>query len=382
MNQEMIDKLLYEDESAILDFKEDQYKFIRASAKEKSELLKDILSFANAWRRSDAYILVGVKERKTGKSEIIGIMAHLDDASIQQFVNSKTQKPCDFSYLTVKTDSGDVGVIRIPVQGRPIYLRQDYGKLKKDVVYVRRGSSCDIASPDEISKMGAANISVDDRSPVLDLAFYDSKNDKVLGKEIAVQTVNLIISDYDSIPDYGRSQGLGLGLSIPNPMANKSYYRELVNYLIFHKGHVQINLALTNSSEVVAGDIRVEMQIIDETGDLEVIEDADEPSEPSPQFSFSTIQATGQYSSAYFVEKKEHYKVYCTMDRLHAKRILHLPGYISLKAGQSKVIDINAKIFANRLRGPIEQNLRVDMNVENIESDWASLRDKIFSEND
>jgi len=70
------------------------------------------------------------------------------------------------------------------------------------------------------------------------------------------------------------------------------------------------------------------------------------------------------------------------MDRLHAKRTLHLPGYISLKAGQSKVIDINAKIFANRLRGLIEQNLRVDMNVENIESDWASLRDKIFSEND
>jgi predicted HTH transcriptional regulator len=42
---------------------------------EKSELLKDILGFANAWRRATAYILIGVKEVRGGRSNVVGIPA-------------------------------------------------------------------------------------------------------------------------------------------------------------------------------------------------------------------------------------------------------------------------------------------------------------------
>jgi len=63
-----IEELLYEEESSTLDFKQEQYKFIRANDYQKSELLKDILAFANAWRREDAYILIGVEEIKGGRN--------------------------------------------------------------------------------------------------------------------------------------------------------------------------------------------------------------------------------------------------------------------------------------------------------------------------
>ena len=57
IDKALIDILLYGEEGVDLDFKRDQYKFTQASDDEKGELLKDIIAFANSWRRSDAFIL-------------------------------------------------------------------------------------------------------------------------------------------------------------------------------------------------------------------------------------------------------------------------------------------------------------------------------------
>lgn len=158
MNPTLMEELLNEEEGSTLDFKRDQYPFDKATAEQKGELLKDILAFANAWRRTDAYILVGVKDVKGGRSEVIGVASHFDDASIQQFVNSKTNRPVTFSYEVFPFEGVQVGVFHLPLQDRPIYLKSDSGKLKQREVYIRRGSSTDIADPDEIAKMGILKI--------------------------------------------------------------------------------------------------------------------------------------------------------------------------------------------------------------------------------
>ena len=62
MDDALFERLLYEEESDTLDFKRDQYSFAKAADEEKSELLKDILGFANAWRRAESYILIGVED--------------------------------------------------------------------------------------------------------------------------------------------------------------------------------------------------------------------------------------------------------------------------------------------------------------------------------
>jgi len=131
--------------------------FVGASDDQKSELLKDILAFANTGRQSDAYILVGVEEVKGGRSIVRGVQAHLDDHDLQQFVTSKTQRPVVFSYQAFEIEGTSCGIIRVPVQERPIYLLKKYGRLDPNVVYIRRGSSTDQAKPDEIAKMGIAS---------------------------------------------------------------------------------------------------------------------------------------------------------------------------------------------------------------------------------
>ena len=156
MDMRQLDALLNEDEGPALDFKRDQYPFEDATDEQKSEFVKDILAFANAWRRSNAHILVGVEEVKGGRSIPVGVRSHLDDANLQQFVNSKTNRKVDFRYECAMIDGVGIGVVCIPLQERPSYLTKRYGKLAENTVYIRRGSSTDTAKPDEIADMGEA----------------------------------------------------------------------------------------------------------------------------------------------------------------------------------------------------------------------------------
>jgi hypothetical protein len=93
-----------------------------------------------------------------GKSFITGIVAnaHLDDQSLQQFVCSKTNRPVPFSYFPFPVGRQQIGVLMFPVTNqRPFYLNSDFGLLKRNVVYIRRGSSTAEASPDEVLSMAA-----------------------------------------------------------------------------------------------------------------------------------------------------------------------------------------------------------------------------------
>ena len=159
LDANLLRQLLHDTEGNALDFKQKQYDFTGADDKRKSELLKDILAFVNAWRGQSAYILIGVKERRGKPSEVVGVTEHLDDAALQQFVSSKTQRPVQLSYHVHRTRGGtDIGVVEIPVQERPVWLRKQFGRLASNTVYIRHGSSTSVATPDEIAAMGEARV--------------------------------------------------------------------------------------------------------------------------------------------------------------------------------------------------------------------------------
>src|SRR2546423_2348552 len=127
VDTDLVQELLYESEGVDLDFKRDQYPFEGVSDFDKAELLKDILAFANAFRRSDAFILIGVDEVAGGRANIVGVGEHLKDADLQQFVSTKTNRNVIFSYHAVEVEGKQVGVIRIQEQQRPIFLKKNFG---------------------------------------------------------------------------------------------------------------------------------------------------------------------------------------------------------------------------------------------------------------
>ena len=153
-NKETLESLLSMEEGPTLDFKREQYRFYNATKDDQSKLLKDLLAFVNTHRYRTAYILVGVEEVNGELSKVVGIDNQLEDADLHQFVNSKTNRAAEFSYFPFAVGNKHIGVLRIPIQLRPVYVEKKFGKVDANTVYVRDGSSTRPASPDEIVAMG------------------------------------------------------------------------------------------------------------------------------------------------------------------------------------------------------------------------------------
>ncbi len=159
MDADRIRELAARRERGRLDFKKEQYPRDKSGA---AELAKDVMAMANALRSGDepAHILVGVVEVKPEKTGlIVGIPAEdcEDDAHIQQRIGSLLNRVPSVSFEAVQVDGLLVGVYTIYPGRRPFFPLRDSGDGPRDkktlihhVAFVRRGSSTDIASPEEI----------------------------------------------------------------------------------------------------------------------------------------------------------------------------------------------------------------------------------------
>jgi len=362
--QKLIDQLLFEEEGDSLDFKSEQYRFSGATDKDKSELLKDIIAFANAWRRTDAYILIGVKEVKGGRSEVVGISEHLDDAQLQEFINYKTQRPIDFSYKTVQHGEVQIGVIHIPVQRRPFYLKKDFGRLKKNEIHVRRGSSTAIASPDEISTMGGETKDVYRDTPVLEAFLISGQHDENLEKRVKCKLINAKIPE--QFPDYDNNEYIDIcGRRVQTTFkinSNRDYYREKAKYFQeFGRVHA-FKLGIKNSGVIVARDVKV---IFD-------IEDAIAckrdclPSMPrSDNDLFSPLHNSSINRADVLIQSTlRGYRITCHLGKIQPKDTSITRDYFYLGTCISKSVQIGLQVFSDDLPEPKQETLVVDFEVE------------------
>ncbi|MEH7504944.1 ATP-binding protein [Neobacillus drentensis] len=129
----------YERESTKLDFKREQYQ------KEKfQDLIKDIMSMANAPVEGKKYIIVGVKEKPDNTKEYFSINKDefVDQATYQQIIRENVEPIIDFSYYPIEFDGILFGIFEIERCDNPPYMmKKDYkGILKKGECYVRRGT--------------------------------------------------------------------------------------------------------------------------------------------------------------------------------------------------------------------------------------------------
>ena len=254
MDLELLEQLLHEPESQSLDFKQAQYRFEGASERDKSELLKDVLAFANSWRRTSAYVLIGVREVKGSRGQVIGIADRIEDASLQQFVSSKTQRRVELSYEVVRVEGVEIGVIEIPIQDRPVYAVavNDYGKVKAGVVYFRAGSSTREATPEEIARMGAQQ-SVE-ATPNLVLSWADAGERRLLSSPYSADRVLL----HPQLPPntfYFAVRPCSFP-DLSSFRVNSNYSKDLIEYCFQQALCVQLGLALYNESRSPARRVR------------------------------------------------------------------------------------------------------------------------------
>ncbi|MDQ7780258.1 MAG: ATP-binding protein [Planctomycetota bacterium] len=283
---DIIDHLLYENEGPALHYRRDQYAFEGASEADKGELLKDMLALANAWRRGDAYMLAGAEPVRNGRGRVVGVAGHLDNARLHEFLNSLTQQPLHFSYHAVSFEGKDLGVIHIPPQDRPIFLNRNFGKLKKNKVYVRRGSSTTVADADEVAKMGGALAHAVGGLPILEAAFCDSVTLKQLGPGAPLNVVELELPEESAFPDYGLAyirSGPRSSIGFADATKNRHFWRESAKYLQESARYGRVEFMVSNSGHVAAYGVRLECEIEDPDNALILADATALPDPPSTE---------------------------------------------------------------------------------------------------
>jgi hypothetical protein len=226
--------------------------------------------------------LIGVEEVKGGRSIVSGIPPgnHLDDHSLQQFVCSKTNRPVPFSYAPFVTGGVEIGVLTIPLPDqRPFYLIDNCGRLERNVVYIRRGSSTGEATPDEVLKM-AANSAHPVGQPVLQLDLVDPETREKLGSVVEVRPLLFNLPDPESLPIYGKAPVDFLGTRLDMSTDNNDYYKDVAEYVRARGTLCGIGFCVSNSSTTFADTVVVTLEL--ESSDLVVvIEESDLPAFPS-----------------------------------------------------------------------------------------------------
>jgi hypothetical protein len=377
ITKDLVEPLLWEEESATLDFKAAQYPFAGATERERSELLKDILAFANAHRREDAFILLGVREVKGGRSEVVGIDHQLEDAHLQQFIKGRVQRPIIFSYTAMEYDGLPIAILRITKQKRPFYAVTDFGMVRKEAVYVRRGSSTDIASPDEIAAMGADQIASHALEPVLAFSACDRATGQILGTTLELKCVALDLPDAETIPDY--SEGSGELLQLSPWHVNKDYFRELAKFISLRNLLRRVSFSVNNAGEVTAHDVRVVFDVPDASNVFCFMEHSEVPDPPTIRSEFIATRIHNfvrpNVKSRVEVQRMgDVWHIECFFGKVQPKGTARLAEDLYIGSFETMQLSVETKIFADNLSRPLNGPLEFRFEVENREATMEDVK--------
>jgi hypothetical protein len=355
-----LEALLHMSESDVLDFKEAQYPFSGATEEQKGELVKDVVAFANAWKTGDAHIVIGVRCRPGERGEVLGVATHIDDANLQQLVNSKTNVPVAFEYIATSVDGKSVAVVRIRAgQQRPIFLKKAFGRLDPNTVYLRRSSSTAIAAPDEIARMGASAVAVA-QEPQLEVQFADPRSRTEFGCGLSLMSTILVRRSGGTTSERGRRpvhDPTGIfafaethKLALDNGLSSKRAAYRRTMALITRLGFV-----VKNVGRVLVEDLRIQVEV--EKLDGLVLLD-EEPREPKHGLELPALGAIARPRRTDVRDIGTYFELSAHVGKVQPNAVVwSLPFWI----GSSRPCDLSlkARIFGDNLAALFEIPLAI-----------------------
>ena len=137
MTKNLEEIIEFENENTELDFKSIQY--VKSNYE---NLLKDLISMANAKTSNLRHIIIGVKHKTNGDREILGIEdAFIDDATYQEIANQNIEPELNFSYYPFDFKGKKLGIFKIfDCTNPPYMMKRAKGKLNIGDSFIRKGS--------------------------------------------------------------------------------------------------------------------------------------------------------------------------------------------------------------------------------------------------
>ena len=153
VTEQLFASLLERMEDETLDFKRESYDL--SVEFKKYALVKDVICMANTPRAEDSYIILGVKKHSDGKTDLIGLKSHVDEADLQSQFSERVHPVPRLRYELVNYQGKDFGIIVIPPERvGPCAPLRDYGaSLRQRQIYFRRGSKNDLATPEDVRRI-------------------------------------------------------------------------------------------------------------------------------------------------------------------------------------------------------------------------------------
>lgn len=130
-----------EGESTYADFKKTFYH--PYNEKKKTDLIKDIMSMANADVDGDRYLIIGVSFDNNKNRILDGVSrsAIPDPALIQQLIHENIEPDIKFDVFCHTLDGKEFGIIKIEsCDNGPYEMRKEFGKLQKGEKWIRKGT--------------------------------------------------------------------------------------------------------------------------------------------------------------------------------------------------------------------------------------------------
>ena len=144
---EIVRELIYLGvEGEYWDFKEKPYFFEGQSKEEKNkkknDLLHDIICMANNLSNRDAYIIMGIQDKPAKITGVKQFSNKWTQENYQDFLQNLTWAGDMIPTVEFRTiNNGDLDVLIIKKSNRvPYYITKNYGKVRENRIYVRKGS--------------------------------------------------------------------------------------------------------------------------------------------------------------------------------------------------------------------------------------------------
>lgn len=136
------DIINYEGESTYVDFKKIFYAL--NIQKKKEDLIKDIMSMANADVEGERYIVIGVwfDDKKNRQLDGISPADIPEPADYEQLIHENIVPDIPFKIFCHPLDGKSYGIIKIEQSddNKPYEMRKEYGALKKGDKWIRKGT--------------------------------------------------------------------------------------------------------------------------------------------------------------------------------------------------------------------------------------------------
>jgi hypothetical protein len=164
MEAKQVEKLISLVESSNLDFKSE---IDLDSKRGKTDFLVEVLGLANAVDKP-AFLVLGIEDNPR---KVLGLPEDITEERLLKTISDNCRPPMKCSFNTVDHKGKQVGILTIDGSNRPYVLKKDLGfqdeRGKQHIytdkqVFIRRGSTGDIASPDEVIEMAVERDSKND----------------------------------------------------------------------------------------------------------------------------------------------------------------------------------------------------------------------------